>query len=205
MSSLTETAAYLIRDIIDALGYGGVLVLMALENSVFPVPSELILCFAGWLVYEGHMRMDAVIAMGTAGSVLGCLLMYYLGMYGGRGAVMRWGRYLHLGESDLDRASEWFRRYGDWAVMLSRLVPILRTVMSIPAGMARMALWRFVLFTTLGTLPYVALLTYVGYLLGPEWPAIFAVIGRFELPAIAAVVLGTLAWFWWKRRRRAQA
>jgi len=205
MSSFVELIVYLVRDVIDLLDYAGVLVLMALENSILPIPSELILCFAGWLAFDGRMGMVEVMLAGTAGSVLGCVLMYYIGQYGGRGVVRRWGHYIHLKESDLDKATEWFQRHGDWAVMLSRFVPILRTVMSIPAGMARMSLWRFVLFTTLGTLPYVALLVYVGFLLGPNWPTIFETIGDYEGLILVAVAGGGAAYYAWKRYRRAQA
>lgn len=197
--SITETVVYFIKDVIDVLGYSGVLALMALENSVFPIPSEAILCFAGWLAYDGKMDLILITLVGTVGSVMGCVLMYYLGLWGGRRVVRRWGRYFFVKEKDLDLAVEWFQKHGDWAVMFSRMVPVLRTVISLPAGMAKMKLSRFIAFTFLGTLPYVALLTYIGYLLGPNWATIFDAFGDIEKVLFAAVAVGLVSYIAWKK------
>src|SRR3954454_2853960 len=142
---------------------------MTLESACIPVPSEVIMLFAGLLVHQGKMSFLAAVAAGVAGNVLGSWIAWAVGAYGGRGWIERHGRRIHVTPSQLARADRWFDTYGPRAVMLSRCLPIVRTFISLPAGIARMPFWRFTLYTLIGCIPWVAALTLLGVWTGTAW------------------------------------
>ena len=205
----------------DAVGYVGVAVAVALETIVAPIPSEVILPMAGWKVSQSVANPAVVepltglpwnipmaVALATVGSVVGALVGYAIGAWGGRPLLDRYGRYVGIGDSDLDRADRWFERWGSWAVFLGRMVPLVRTFVSYPAGITRMPIGRFLLFSTLGSLPWNAALIYAGFVVGANYPVIEATIKPFEY-VIYAVVIGAILvlagrWWWRKRRRRTE-
>ena len=186
----------LISDIVDKLGYVGLVVLVALENAFPPIPSEVILPLAGYNVYLGRMTFPLVILATTAGSVLGSLLLYAIGSWLGkdrlRALMIRYGHFFLLKESDFDKADAWFQRYGGVAVLLGRVVPMVRSLISIPAGIERMPVLRFIVLTAIGSAVWNSFLVGAGWLLGTQWDRVEAWVGTFQwvVIALAAVAVG---------------
>jgi membrane protein DedA with SNARE-associated domain len=191
-----------VKDIIMVTGYPGILFLMGLESMVLPIPSEVVMPFAGWLAYEGQMEWVIASLAGTLGCTLGSLVAYYLGYYGGRPLILRYGRYVLLQEKHLGSAERWFRRWGASAVFFTRLLPVLRTFISIPAGICRMNVVTFALLTTLGSAPWCFALTYAGYLLGPEWNSIITFFEPFEALIIIGTIVVVVYYYAYYRKRR---
>jgi membrane protein DedA with SNARE-associated domain len=201
----------------DAVGYVGVAVAVALETIVAPIPSEVILPMAGWKVSQSAAdpavvesltglpwNLPVAIAFATAGSLVGALVGYGIGAWGGRPLLDRFGRYVGIGASDLDRADRWFDRWGNWAVFLGRMVPLVRTFVSYPAGISRMPIGRFVAFSVLGSLPWNAALIYAGFVVGENYPQIEAVLKPWEYLVYAIVLVAALLLVVrWRSSRRA--
>ncbi|HET6746029.1 MAG TPA: DedA family protein [Candidatus Limnocylindria bacterium] len=190
-------------DLYDAIGYVGVAIAIGLETFVPIIPSEVIVPMAGWKVSQSAAEPSvvepltglpwnwiAVLIVATVGAVLGSLAGYLIGAWGGRPLLDRWGRYVHIHPDDLDRADAWFARYGDWAVFFARLVPLLRALINYPAGVARMPLGRFLVFSTLGSLPWNAALLLAGFLLGENYENLYAAVRPFEYVIYAVVIIG---------------
>lgn len=205
----------------DAVGYVGVALAVALETIVAPIPSEVILPMAGWKVSQSASDASIVepltgiawsiplaVAFATVGSLIGALAGYAIGVWGGRPLLDRYGRYVGIGADDLDRADRWFDRWGSWAVFLGRMVPLVRTFVSYPAGISRMPLGRFVLFSTLGSLPWNLALIVAGFALGENYEQIAATLKPYEyvIYAIVLLVVAVLVvrWIAGKRRRRTE-
>ncbi len=193
-----------IADLIDAFGALGVALLMALENLFPPIPSELILPFAGFLVSRGELGFLPALVASTAGSLFGALILYALGRWGGRNLILRYGRFLRVKEADLDRAEGWFDRYDEWVVLFGRMIPGVRSVVSIPAGMLGTPFVRFVLLTTAGSAAWNALLLGAGWYLGDNWREIAGIVGSVSnvVLVLVAVALVSAAVWWWRRRVR---
>jgi membrane protein DedA with SNARE-associated domain len=193
-----------IADLIDAFGALGVALLMALENLFPPIPSELILPFAGFLVGRGELGFLPVLVASTAGSLFGALVLYALGRWGGLTLILRYGRFLRVKEADLDRAEGWFDRYDEWVVLFGRMVPGVRSVVSIPAGMLGTPFVRFVLLTTAGSAVWNALLLGAGWYLSDNWREIADIVGSASnvVLVLVAVALVSAAVWWWRRRGR---
>jgi membrane protein DedA with SNARE-associated domain len=196
------------QHLIATYGYVAVFVLMVAESACLPVPSELIMTFAGALaagaVPGTSLNLVAVIVAGVAGNVVGSYLAWAAGRYGGQPALQRWGHRLWLREHDLDRASNWFTRHGPRAVLIGRLLPVVRTFISLPAGIAGMDPVRFGIYTTIGCIPWTAALACAGYAVGANWQSI---VSGFRGPTyiIAAVVVIGLAVAIWRYARRRRA
>src|SRR6476469_2863978 len=154
---------------ISLLGYGGVVLLMAIESACIPLPSEIIMPFSGYLVSRGEMNLWGVGIAGAVGCVLGSLVAYWVGMYGGRPLIEKYGRYILLSRHDLDIADRLFAKYGEAIVFVARLLPAIRTFIAFPAGVARMNVTRFIIYTFAGSLPWCLGLAYVGLKLGEKW------------------------------------
>jgi membrane protein DedA with SNARE-associated domain len=198
---------------IDALysrfGYVGVVIAMTIESAAIPLPSELILPFAGWSVSRGLVEpltnspwnyWGAVVA-GVVGNTAGSLLSYAIGAYGGRPLVARYGRYVLISAHDLELAERWFAKYGEATVFFSRMLPIVRTFISVPAGIARMPLWRFLLFSILGAIPWVMLLVWGGLVLGDHWHDLKQQLKGLDY-LVAAAILAAVGLFIWRHVRR---
>jgi membrane protein DedA with SNARE-associated domain len=194
------------------LGYPGIVVLMAIESSMLPLPSELVMPPAGYLVAKGEMSFAVVVACGVLGSLLGSLANYGLARWLGRAFFLRLGRYLLLTERGLDRSERYFAAHGEISVFMGRMLPVVRHLISIPAGIARMSLLRFVLFTGLGALVWCTILTWIGWFIGSRENVILQVLDqearRYTTRALLVVlpilaVIGA-AYVWWYRRRAAQ-
>ncbi len=191
-----------VTDVVERLGYVGLLLMVALENVFPPIPSEIILPLAGFNVFEGNFSFPLVLLFATLGSVVGAVVLYGIGTWFGeerlRAIVRAHGGKLFLKEADIDNAGAWFRRYGPLAVFLCRMVPIVRSLISIPAGVERMALGPFVLLTAAGSLLWNAALVGAGWALGTQWHRVEEVISTFQYVVIAAGAL-LVAWFLWTR------
>lgn len=176
----------------DWWGWPGVAVLMAIESACIPLPSELVMPLAGWmLVAEKGLGAGYTVVAGFAGAVgnlVGSVAAYWVGARGGRPVLERYGRYLLITPHDLARADRWFARYGSWAVFFSRLLPVVRTFISFPAGVARMPLGRFALLTFLGSLPWSWGLAYGGYLLGQNWEVLRRAMRPFDIPILLVLL-----------------
>jgi membrane protein DedA with SNARE-associated domain len=198
-----------VQHFIATYGYLAIFLLMVAESACIPVPSELIMTFGGALaagaVPGTRLNLIAVIIAGVAGNVVGSYIAWAVGRYGGQPALRRWGSRFWLREHDLDRANLWFDRYGARAVLIGRLLPVVRTFISLPAGIAGMEPVRFGIYTTIGCIPWTAALAYAGYAVGANWQSI---VNGFHGPTyiIAAVVVIALAVAIWRysRQRRAE-
>jgi membrane protein DedA with SNARE-associated domain len=192
--------------IIVALGYPGVALLMAIESACIPLPSEIIMPFAGYLVSQGHFSLIGVATAGAIGCNLGSVVGYAMGKYGGRPIVERYGRYLLIDAHDIDKADRFFEKYGDWAVLIGRLLPVIRTFIAFPAGVVRMPLLRFHIFTFVGSWPWCFALAWVGMKLGAAWhsdPRIKAVMHSLDAVIVVAVLAAAVWFVWHKTRHRA--
>lgn len=199
---MLEWLEHVITTYLGEYGYQAVFVLMLLESACIPIPSEVTMVFGGFLVSRGDLSFFWVAMIGTIANVIGSWLAYWVGYIGGRPLINRWGRYILLREHELDRAHDWFERRGELAVFVSRLLPVIRTFISLPAGVARMNFWKFTLYTFLGCLPWTFALTWAGYLLGDNWET-FLRYGEPITWAIAVITLTAIGW-WVIRRIRAR-
>jgi membrane protein DedA with SNARE-associated domain len=204
VSSIVNSLVAFCTHVISTFGIPGVFALMTLESACIPVPSEAIMLFAGFSVSQGHMAFAAAVTAGVAGNVVGSWAAYAAGYYGGRPFIDRWGRYILLNGHKVDQAHRWFERYGAVAVFFSRMLPIVRTFISLPAGVARMAFWRFTLYTVLGCLPWVAMLTYLGMKVSDNWEKIQKQLHYLDYVVVLAVV-AAIIWLVVRRRRTAAA
>ena len=198
-----------LTSIIQNLGWLGILVIMALESANIPIPSEVTMPLAGWLLVEarGGTAIQAILVgglLGALGCLIGSVINYGIGAYGGRPFVERYGKYILISHKDIARADKWFARWGDWASFISRLLPVVRTFISFPAGMVRVNFWRFVVFTFLGSFIWCAILSYAGFVAGEHWEEIRRVMRPFDYPIIAIVLIG-LAYYIYRHIRHARA
>jgi len=198
-----------LESLYERFGYVGVVIAMTIESCAIPLPSELILPFAGWSVSRGLVEpltsspwsyWGAVVA-GVLGNTLGSLASYAIGAYGGRPLVQRYGRYVLISAHDLELAERWFARFGEATVFFSRMLPIVRTFISVPAGIARMPLWRFTLFSILGAIPWVMLLVWGGMQLGDHWLDLKQSLRGLDY-LVAAALVAAVGLFVWRHVRR---
>jgi membrane protein DedA with SNARE-associated domain len=203
IASIIERLALFTTAVISAMGYGGVVLLMGIESACIPLPSEIIMPFAGYLVFRGQFTLHGAALAGAVGCVAGSIPAYYLGQYGGRPAIQRWGRYLLISAKEIDLADRLFARHGQWVVLAGRLLPVIRTFIAFPAGVARMNMARFVLYTFVGSYPWCLGLAWVGMKLGEKWnqdERLKAAFHRFDL-AIAVALGAAVLWFVWHKLR----
>jgi membrane protein DedA with SNARE-associated domain len=197
-----------IRSVYDAIGWPGVVLLMAIESACIPLPSELIMPFAGWMLIADRGLGAEYLALagfcGAVGNVIGSLIAYWVGARGGRPFLKRYGKYLLISEHEIDTAERWFNKYGDSITFFSRLLPVIRTFISLPSGIARMKIWKFILYSFLGAFIWSIGLTYGGYLLGQNWEKIRDVMRPFDIPIVVICVLLIAFFIWrrWKNRSR---
>ena len=200
---LAALASFVIATISN-LGYGGIVLLMAIESACIPLPSEIIMPFSGYLVFHGDLQLWAVALAGAVGCVLGSLVAYYVGAWGGRPLVYKYGRYLLISHSDLDLADRWFARHGEITIFIGRLLPVVRTFIAFPAGVARMALGKFLAYTFIGSLLWCWGLAWVGERLGAHWDTLGPIFHRFDT-GIVLLVLATGLWWVWRHLRQLKA
>jgi membrane protein DedA with SNARE-associated domain len=197
ITAILSWLASLIISVISASGYLGIGFLMTLESACIPIPSEIVMPFSGFLVSAGQFSLIWVAMVATLGNIAGSILAYAVGYWGGRPLVVRYGKYVLLHEEEIDRADRWFARRGPSTVFLARLLPLIRTFISLPAGITRMKFPKFLTYTFLGSLPWNFGLAYVGVVLGENWKNLESYFRKFDyliLFLIVAVIV------WWIRK-----
>jgi len=202
VASLTDPIVNFAVDVIDALGLPGIFVLMVAESACIPIPSETTFLFAGFNVSRDEYSLLAVVAVGTFANVVGSWIAYAIGYYGRVDLLEKHGRKLHIKPSHLHWADDWFVRYGAATVFFSRMLPIVRTFISLPAGVARMPFWTFTVLTTLGCIPWIFMLTFIGMQVGDRWEQWKDSLHYVDYAVAALIVLGALYLFVkWRRGR----
>lgn len=186
-----------ITQTIDQLGYIGVALLMAIESAAIPLPSEIIMPFAGFLVEGGRFNLFGLGLAGAIGSVIGSVITYCLGYYGGRPLIIKYGRFVLITEHDLQLAERFFQRFGNLSVFLGRVVPVVRTFISIPAGIGKVAFRPFVFYCFLGSFIWSCFLAWLGLELGENWHALESHFRKFDLVIVIVIVI---VFIWWLRR-----
>ena len=201
VASLTDPIVQFAVDVVDAMGLAGIFLLMVAESACIPIPSEATMLFAGFNVAEGNYSLVAVVAVGTAANVVGSWIAYAVGYYGRIDILEKHGRKLHVKPSHLQTADRWFERYGDATVFFSRMLPIVRTFISLPAGIAKMPFIRFTVFTTLGCIPWVFMIAFIGKEAGANWESWKEHLHYVDYVVILAIV-ACVVWLFVRYRRR---
>jgi len=189
MFVLLENFFEYIISIVSAWGYWGVGIGMMFESACIPVPSEIVLPLGGYMAYIGRITFWGAVFAGTLGGLIGSIIAYIVGYYGGRPFIIKYGKYILINQHDFEKADAWFSKYGQITVFTSRLLPIIRTFISLPAGIARINFKKFILYTILGSLPWSIFLTYAGFALGQNWRSVKQYLKGFDDLIIVAVIL----------------
>ena len=205
LASITDPIVQLAVDVVDKLGLLGVFVLMTLESACIPVPSEGTMLFAGFNVSDGEYSLFAAVAVGSLANLLGSWIAYAIGYYGRVDVLEKHGAKLHIKKKHLETADRWFERHGDATVFFTRMLPIVRTFISLPAGVARMPFWRFTTLTLLGCIPWVFMLAFVGKEAGDNWSKWKDNLHYVDYAVLAAIVVGVVYLIVRNRRRRRSA
>lgn len=193
MELLEHQLLEFISHVYDVIGWPGVILLMAIESASIPLPSELIMPLSGWMLIQAKGISPWFLLLagfyGGLGNLLGSLLAYWMGARGGRPILEKYGRFLLITRQDLHRADTWFEKYGAWAVFLSRLLPVVRTFISFPAGVVKMPVLKFSVLTLLGSIPWSLALAWGGYMLGENWEVLRTVMRPFDIPIVIGILI----------------
>jgi membrane protein DedA with SNARE-associated domain len=204
VEDIEELLLDFVEYVYDAIGWPGVVVMMAIESACIPLPSEIIMPLAGWFLIEDQGRGEEWLLLagfcGALGNLIGSLAAYAVGAWGGRPLLQRFGRYVLISREEIERAEHWFVRYGDRAVFISRVLPVVRTFISLPAGVARMNVWRFSVLSFVGSFPWSLGLAWAGFLLGENWERIRDWMRPADIP-ILIVLAALVAWYIYRRVR----
>lgn len=203
ITGIVDILAKFVIGVIGVLGYPGIFLLMLAESCGIPMPSEVIMPFSGFLVVDGRMAFWPIVIAGTLGNLIGSLLAYWIGAKGGRPLIEKYGKYILISKHDLNLADRWFKKYGDWTVFFGRLLPVIRTYISFPAGISKMDIRKFSLYTTLGALPWTILFAYLGVKMGANWELIREKLHKFDLSILVILILliGLYIWRHLKHRK----
>lgn len=196
IESILGALSHFVIKTIEAFGYFGIFFCMVVESANIPLPSEIIMPFSGYLASQGTFTLWGVALAGALGNMVGSMLSYGLGAYGGRPFLEKYGKYLLISAKDLSWADHWFDKYGDKATFIARMLPVVRTFISLPAGIARMNFFKFTLYSFLGSLPWCFGLAYVGLKFGENWEALRGYFHYLDILIILALLLG-IAYFVW--------
>jgi membrane protein DedA with SNARE-associated domain len=197
IEKIITVVALWIMSVISTMGYGGIVLLMAIESACIPLPSEIIMPFAGFLVFKGEMTLWWVAFAGAIGCVVGSIPAYYVGMFGGRPLAEKYGKYVLISKKDLDMADRWFDKHGDIIIFIARLLPAVRTFIAFPAGVAKMNMSKFIIYTFVGSLIWCWVLAYAGMKFGEHWVDLKVYFHQFHYVIIAA---GVVFLVWYVRR-----
>ena len=194
LEKLIALLAVWIMSVISTMGYGGIVLLMAIESACIPLPSEIIMPFAGYLVFKGEMVLWVVAVMGALGCVLGSIPAYYLGKTGGRQLAEKYGRFVLISKKDLKMADDWFKNYGEIIILIGRLLPAVRTFIALPAGIARMNMAKFIVYTFVGSLIWCWALAYTGMVFGEHWDTLKVYFHEFHYVIAGGAIIFSL-WY----------
>jgi membrane protein DedA with SNARE-associated domain len=204
---MEQTILNFIQSVYQILGWPGLVVMMAIESACIPLPSEIIMPLAGWMLVEsqglGIPYLVLAGFLGAIGNVIGSLIAYWVGVKGGLPFLNRYGKYILLTHHDIERSSRWFTRYGEWIVLGSRLLPAVRTFISLPAGIARMNLGKFIIYSFVGAFPWSFALAYGGYVLGKNWEQIREAMRPFDIPILAVIIILAIIFIWLRIKKPA--
>ena len=200
--NVLEAIVELMEEWVVHYGYWAIFLLMLAESACIPFPSEVTMLVGGWYAADGRLDFFWVGTAGVLGNLVGSWVAYFVGRTMGRGVLDRYGKYVLIRSHDIDKAEVWWEKYGEAATFFSRLLPVIRTFISLPAGIAKMPFWKFTIYTFLGCIPWTFALTYVGVLVEDNWEEVFA---YFDLPTLIIGLLVLTAAGWWYLRRRRQA
>jgi membrane protein DedA with SNARE-associated domain len=203
LEKIITALAVWIMSVISTMGYGGIVLLMAIESACIPLPSEIIMPFAGFLVFKGELILWLVALAGAVGCVVGSIPAYYLGMYGGRPLVEKYGKYVLISKRDLDMADRWFDKHGEIIIFIARLLPAVRTFIAFPAGVARMNMPKFIIYTFVGSLIWCWLLAYAGMKFGEHWDKLKVYFHEFHY-VIAAAGVAFVVWYVWRHFKHSE-
>lgn len=209
MEAFEHQLVEFLTNVLQTIGWFGVVVIMALESANIPIPSEVTMPLSGWMLVQarGGTSLQALLLGGLWGAVgctIGSIISYWLGRLGGRLLVERYGKYILVSEEDLGKADRWFARWGDWTAFISRLLPIVRTFISFPAGVVRMNFWRFTIYSFIGSFIWCGLLAWGGYHLGEHWEELRDIMRPFDIP-IAIVIIAGFAYYVYHHVRKGKA
>ncbi|MFA7252956.1 MAG: DedA family protein [Patescibacteria group bacterium] len=196
ITAVVDVLANAVIETIDFAGYAGIFFLMLVESCGIPMPSEVIMPFSGFLVFEGKMTLLAIVLYGALGNLVGSWLAYWIGYKGGRPLIEKYGKYFLISKHDLDLADKWFQKWGDWTVFIGRLLPVVRTYISFPAGVAKMDFKKFSIYTFLGALPWTLLFGWLGIKMGANWELIREKLHNFDMAILLVVVLTIVLYVW---------
>jgi membrane protein DedA with SNARE-associated domain len=196
MEHLLSIIGQFIVNFINSMGYYGVAFLMAIESANIPLPSEVIMTFAGYLAFQGHMSIYWAAFAGAIGCVIGSIFSWGIGVWGGRPLLNRYGKYILISHHDLDKADSWFKKHGDATVFFGRLIPIIRTYISLPAGIAKMKLPKFIIYTFVGSYPWCLFLAWVGKKLGQNWQNVRQYFHGLDYIIAGLLLLGIAYWIY---------
>jgi membrane protein DedA with SNARE-associated domain len=202
LASLTDPLVEFATDVVDAMGLPGIFILMALESACIPIPSEATMLFAGFNVSRGEYSLFVVTMVGSFANLVGSWVAYWIGYAGRVDVLEKHGRKLHIKPEHLRWADRWFERHGDVTVLVTRMLPIVRTFISLPAGVARMPFWRFSVLTFIGCVPWVFLLTFIGQQVGERWESWKDSLHYFDYAVAASLVIGAVYLYVRNRRNR---
>jgi membrane protein DedA with SNARE-associated domain len=192
MGGLEQDLLTFVKNFLTSVGYPGVFVLMTIEGFGIPLPSELTMPFSGFLATSAggnKFSIPVAIAVGSAGEVAGGILAYFVGYFGGRPALERYGRFVLLSTEELERGETWFGRYGDWIVLGTRLLPAIRSFIALPAGVVRMPFWRFLIYGAIGSTIWCTALVFIGHALGQNWNSVSGNLRKYDVIIVVVVVL----------------
>ena len=201
MEAILTYLGQFVVHMISSLGYAGVFFAMAIESACIPLPSEIILPFTGYMVFSGHFGFWQAVTAATLGNLFGALVAYYVGVWGGRPFLKRYGRYFFINERELAWTERLFERHGEVTVFVGRILPVVRTFISLPAGVARMNPFKMATYTVIGAFLWCTLLIFVGQKLGQNWDSLKPYFHRADVFVGGAIVL-VIIYVLWKRRRR---
>ncbi|MBP6835799.1 MAG: DedA family protein [Kofleriaceae bacterium] len=204
---MLDSVATWVRELVSSLGYSGLFLLIVLESTMVPIPSLLVMPFAGFLAHQGQFSLPLILALNSVAALVGSSLSYWLGAAGGKPLLLRYGKYVFVRPDDLAKTEEFFAKHGAWTIFIARFVPVIRHIISIPAGLARMPLPQFWLQTFLGASLWGGGLMVVGYVLGSQWESVARQAKKVDLLIAVAIVVFVVAVavrFWLRRRRQEQ-
>lgn len=191
VTAILEFLAGIVISIINAMGYYGIVLAMAIESACITLPSEIIMPFSGYLITDGRFEIFWVVFAGTLGNLIGSVITYWIGVIGGRVFVLKYGKYLLMSRHDLDISEQWFSKYGELTILFTRNMPVIRTFISLPAGIAKMNFFKFCLYTTVGSIPWNFALTYLGMKFGANWRTTLSpIFHKFDIVIGVFIIVG---------------
>lgn len=197
LHELLQLLTSIATGLINTLGHWGVFIGMVLESACIPLPSEVIMLFGGFLAAQGILNFWGVVWAGVLGNVVGSVIAFWIGANKGRPFLQKYGKYVLFNNGHLDKADRWFSRYGEWAVFFGRILPVIRTFISLPAGIARMKFLKFLVFTLIGCIPWNIALTFLGLKLGQNWQSVEPYFRPISYAIIIAIIC-SIIWFFFK-------